>query len=147
MILFASQVLYPSEIDGFENDNDSLATMEALGLPTGFSLRQPDPTAPKQKKGDKKTFYCKICLIELNSQDTMTSHVKGVKHMKKELALQEERDRKLMNGEISRREAEAQILSVVPIPNPPATKQKVRFKIIEIADSTFSRFRSGCTTK
>ena len=77
----------------------------------------------------------------------MTSHVKGVKHMKKELALQEERDRKLMNGEISRREAEAQILSVVPIPNPPATKQKVRFKIIEIADSTFSRFRSGCTTK
>jgi len=123
---FALQVRYPSVIEGFENDNDSLATMESLGLPTGFSLRQPDPTAPnKQKKGEKKTFYCKICLIELNSQDTMTSHVKGVKHMKKELALVEEKKQKYMNGEISKGEAEEQVLSVVPIPNPPATKQKV----------------------
>ena len=126
MKFFALQVRYPSVIDGFENDNDSLANMEALGLPTGFSLTRPDPAAPnKQKKGDKKTFYCKICLIELNSQDTMTSHVKGVKHMKKELALAEEKKQKYMNGEISRYEAEEQVLSVVPIPNPPATKQKV----------------------
>ena len=123
---FALQVRYPSVIDGFENDNDSLATMESLGLPTGFSLRQPDPAAPnKQKKGEKKTFYCKICLIELNSQDTMTSHVKGVKHMKKELALAEDKKQKYMNGEISRHEVEEQVQSVVPIPNPPATKQKV----------------------
>ena len=51
--------------------------MESLGLPMGFYLRQPDPSASnKQKKGEKKTFYCKICLIELNSQDTMTSHMK-----------------------------------------------------------------------
>ena len=40
----------------------------------------------KQKKGDKKTYYCEICMIELNSEDTMNSHVKGVKHMKKQLA-------------------------------------------------------------
>ena len=131
--IFTLQVRYPSVIDGFENDNDSLATMESLGLPTGFSLRQPDPTAPnKQKKGDKKTFYCKICLIELNSQDTMTSHVKGVKHMKKELALAEEKKQKYMNGEISRWEADEQVLSVVPIPNPPATKQKVLLHDLKI---------------
>ena len=33
-----------------------------------------------QRKGEKKTFYCSICKIELNSEDTMTSHVNGAKH-------------------------------------------------------------------
>ena len=120
-----AQVCYPSTIEGFANDNDAFAQMESMGLPTGFSLRQPDPVAPKQKKGDKKTFYCKICLIELNSLDTMTSHVKGVKHMKKELQLKEEKNQRYMNGEISKRELEEEVHNVVPIANPPATKQKV----------------------
>ena len=70
------QVKYPSMIDGFTVDGNQLAHMESLGLPTGFSLR-PEGTE-KQKKGEKKTFYCQICLIELNSLDTMRSHVKGV---------------------------------------------------------------------
>jgi len=34
-------------------------------------------------KGCKKTFYCQICLLELNSEDTMMSHNRGSKHMKK----------------------------------------------------------------
>ena len=104
--------------------------MESLGLPMGFYLRQPDPSAShKQKKGEKKTFYCKICLIELNSQDTMTSHVKGVKHMKKELALAEDKKQKYMNGEISKRDVDEPVQSVVPIPNPTSTRQKVRSSI------------------
>ena len=70
------QVTYPSMIDGYAVDGNSLQSMESLGLPTGFSLRM-DGTE-KQKKGEKKTFYCQICLIELNSLDTMRSHVKGV---------------------------------------------------------------------
>ena len=71
------QVTYPSMINGYAVDGNQLQTMESLGLPTGFSLRM-DGTE-KQKKGEKKTFYCQICLIELNSLDTMRSHVKGVR--------------------------------------------------------------------
>ena len=104
--------------------------MESLGLPTGFSLRQPDPSAPnKQKKGEKKTFYCKICLIELNSQDTMMCHVRSTKHMKKELVLAEQKKQKVMNGEISRHKVDEPVHSVVPIPNPTSTRQKVRSSI------------------
>ena len=45
--------------------------------------------------------------------------------MKKELALAEDKKQKYMNGEISKREVDEPVQSVVPIPNPPATKQKV----------------------
>ena len=70
------QVKYPSIINGYSVDDNSLAAMEGLGLPTGFSLRMGGNG--KQKKGEKKTFYCQICLIELSSLDTMRSHVAGV---------------------------------------------------------------------
>ena len=70
------QVTYPSMIDGYAVDGNQMQAMESLGLPTGFSLRMDGQE--KQRKGDKKTFYCQICLIELNSLDTMRSHVKGV---------------------------------------------------------------------
>ena len=39
-----------------------------------------------------ETFYCELCLVELNSEDTMISHKNGMKHLKKERA---ERERKL----------------------------------------------------
>ena len=90
------KVKYASEIDGYGVDNKALAQMESLGLPTGFSFNQATPAmgpvSEKQKKGDKKTFYCQICLIELNSLDTMKSHVSGVKHMKKKLQLEQQRE-------------------------------------------------------
>ena len=56
-------------------------TNDKLGLPTGFSFQQGGGLPEKQKKGDKKTFYCEICLIELNSLDTMKSHVSGVSNL------------------------------------------------------------------
>merc|ERR1719228_1932253 len=102
-------------IDGYEQDNNSMAQMEALGLPTGFSIRV-DPHG-KQKKGDKKTFYCQICFIELNSLDTMKSHVKGVKHMKKQLSIREEKEQLYQRGEITMAEME-DLPQVIPIPNP-----------------------------
>ena len=71
------QVIYPSIIDGYALDAKQQLTMETLGLPTGFSLRMHG--TEKQKKGEKKTFFCQICLIQLNSLDTIRSHIRGVR--------------------------------------------------------------------
>ncbi len=32
------------------------------------------------KKGDKDTFYCTVCKVELNSRETRQSHIEGSKH-------------------------------------------------------------------
>jgi len=122
------QVKYPSMIDGYSVDGNQLATMERLGLPTGFSLRMEG--TEKQKKGEKKTFYCQICLIELNSLDTMRSHVKGVKHMKKELQLNAQKEEKIRKGEITRHDSDRGP-RVVAIPNPESTKKKVPVRLHE----------------
>jgi len=122
------QVIYPSMIDGYAQDGNQLHMMESMGLPTGFSLRMDGNE--KQKKGEKKTFYCQICLIELNSLDTMRSHVKGVKHMKKDLQLQAQKEEKIRKGEISRQEADRGP-RVIPIPNPESTKKKVPIRLHE----------------
>ncbi len=61
--------------DEFSNPelNDQLG---AIGLPTNFG-------AGIVTKGDKKTYYCDLCLVELNSEDTMISHKNGQRHLKK----------------------------------------------------------------
>ena len=69
------KVKYPS-INGYGVDSDQLQQMEKMGLPTGFTFGQTQPE--RQRKGDKKSFYCEICLVELNSLETMKSHVAGV---------------------------------------------------------------------
>ena len=51
-------------------------------------------TSEKQRKGDKKTYWCEVCFIELNSLDTMKSHVSGVKHMKKKLQMAQQQEEK-----------------------------------------------------
>ena len=71
-------VKYKSQIDGYAEDDGLKSQMESMGLPTDFSFRLGSESTVKQKKGDKKTFYCNICLKELNSLDTMNSHVNGV---------------------------------------------------------------------
>ncbi len=45
-----------------------------VGLPSGFRI---GAVPGRHDKAKKMTFYCQICLIELNSEDTMKSHVKG----------------------------------------------------------------------
>ncbi len=47
------------------------------------------------KKGDKDTFYCILCKVELNSRETRQSHLDGAKHQRKldmECRTQRERD-------------------------------------------------------
>ena len=77
------------------------------------SLRQPALVlvAPK-------TFYSKICLIELNSMDTMVRQVKEVKHMKKELQLKKDSLEEHERGDLRR-------ATVVPTANLSTTKQRV----------------------
>lgn len=35
------------------------------------------------KKGERQSYYCDLCLVELNSDDTMMAHKQGQKHLKK----------------------------------------------------------------
>eukprot|EP00092_Neocalanus_flemingeri_P015992 GFUD01017310.1.p1 GENE.GFUD01017310.1~~GFUD01017310.1.p1 ORF type:complete len:667 (+),score=195.32 GFUD01017310.1:44-2002(+) len=117
------KVLYPAQVDGYGVNHDELAMMDALGLPTGFSFGNIEPAESRQtSRGAKKTFYCNTCKIELNSEDTMTSHLKGVKHMKKQLAF-EERSRMLGHS--------IPVQAIIPIPNPEPTKKKVPIRLEE----------------
>ena len=43
------------------------------------------PERHRQKKGEKKTYYCKICILELSSEDTMINHLNGVSSGKPEI--------------------------------------------------------------
>ena len=69
--------------------------MAEWGLPTSFAMNKNSPAGGIQesttRKGEKKTFYCELCLVELNSEDTMVSHKNGMKHLKKEAAERQRR--------------------------------------------------------
>jgi hypothetical protein len=52
-------------------------TMKHWDLPLAFGSME------TTKKGEKKSYWCDVCLLQLNSDDTMTSHMKGAKHLKK----------------------------------------------------------------
>jgi len=85
------KVVYKSFIEGFSNHDDEFAKMEALGLPTGFQFGNMSSDCGRsasnlKTKKQKKTYYCYVCKIELNSEDTLISHMKGTRHMKKALA-------------------------------------------------------------
>jgi len=73
------------------------------------------------RKGQKETFYCEFCLIELNSRDTLYSHTKGQKHMKK---VEEHEDRK-------RRGHYVEDKQVRPIANPLPLQKKVPVRLTE----------------
>ena len=108
------KVHYKSQIDGYEigqEDMKMMADMERMGLPTGFSFgnlqyEAPAPSHLRTKK-QKKTFWCQTCKLELNSEDTLISHMKGQKHMKKQLA----------------QTSDPSIPAIVPIPNPIGRKK------------------------
>ena len=79
--------------------DERLLFQNTLGLPSGFSVGHVE----KQIKGNKQTFYCDICLVELSSLDTMKSHVAGVKHQKKEMTVKKDWEEKVLRGEINNR--------------------------------------------
>jgi len=109
------------------NDIDEKKFRSTMGLTPGFSVGNVE----KQRKGDKKTFYCEMCLVELSSLDTMKSHVSGAKHMKKQMALENERDEKVRRGMMTEEEARMSTPTVRPIPNPESTKKKIPIRLHE----------------
>ena len=105
------KVLWKADIDGYLTSPEDMTKMAEMGLPSGFvfgSLNTRDSRL--QQKKQKKTFYCDLCSIELNSEDTMQSHMKGSKHMKKQIAQQQQN--------------KGEILSIRPIENPAVMRKK-----------------------
>ena len=56
-----------------------------MGLPTEFSglYSTSSMQLMPERKGEKKSYFCQACNIELNSVDTMNSHFNGIRHMKR----------------------------------------------------------------
>jgi len=106
---------------------DDKKFLNKVGLPAGFSVGEVE----KQRKGDKKTFYCDMCLVELSSLDTMKSHVSGVKHMRKQMAMEQEREEKIRRGLLSPEEALNAPNMVRAIANPESVKKKVPIRLHE----------------
>ena len=113
------EVHYPSKFDCLYENNNSQWPMKPE-LPDGLFVHK----APKEKKGEKKTFFCDICLLELNSVDTRNSHKAGVKHQKKLTDMEYKYDRLWHRGEITRKQYN-NMPTIKGIPNPAATKMKV----------------------
>ena len=91
-----------------------------------------DPTASSgqyqlQRKGEKKTFQCLLCLIPLSSLETMMSHKQGAKHTRKVIAKQEEVREMFYRNEMSRSTGEEELNRewIVPVSNPQSLKMKV----------------------
>ena len=51
--------MYDAKEDDY-NDFDEKKFCNTMGLPPGFSVGNVE----KQRKGDKKTFYCEMCLVD-----------------------------------------------------------------------------------
>jgi len=119
------KIRYQSHIDGYEPDHKELSKMKMMGLPTGFMFDgygHKQKVAPEQTRGFKKTFYCHTCKIDLSSEDTMVSHLKGSKHMKRKLA---EEERQLKEGK------SMEGPEIVQIKNPEPTRTKVPIRLQE----------------
>ena len=108
--------------------DERLLFQNTLGLPSGFSVGHVE----KQIKGNKQTFYCDICLVELSSLDTMKSHVAGVKHQKKEMTVKKDWEEKVLRGEITEEEVERLRPRVRPIANPESVKKKIPIRLHEM---------------
>lgn len=69
-----------------------------------------------RKEKSKRTFWCKVCSISLNSEDTKRSHELGVKHMKNVLARDNE-------------DSGDQSENIVQVENPPPTRKKMPVRL------------------
>ena len=71
------EVKYKSQITGFDMNVKEKVEMAQVGLPLSFG----NPA----RREEKLIFWCRVCQIELNSEDAMIKHIKGTKHYKKML--------------------------------------------------------------
>ena len=117
----------------FEREDNLAASPKAEFEDDIDHLEGEDPTVSSgkyqlQRKGEKKTFQCLLCLIPLSSLETMMSHKQGAKHTRKVIAKQEEVREMFYRGKISREEEEEEINKewIVPVSNPQSLKMKVK---------------------
>ena len=68
------EVKYVSQITGFDLNCKEKLEMISLGLPCHLGRTR-----------EKFVFWCRICQVELNCEDSMVSHIKGNKHNKERL--------------------------------------------------------------
>jgi len=116
------KVHYKAAIDGYLTNSEDMMAMADLGLPTGFVFGSLNRDSRLQQKKQKATFYCDLCKLELNSEDTMKAHMVGSKHMKKHLAVAQQNP--------------ADIPTIRPIQNPVQTRKKVPVRLHQkISDS------------
>ena len=109
----------------YKVDTSEEARMLAMGLPASFNNAPTGSAALSvgsdeqvvARKGEKETFYCELCEIELNSRDTMTSHMKGQKHVKK------------MHD--AHRKNAAKNKAIIKVPNPMPHRKKVTIRLEE----------------
>lgn len=121
------RVQYKAAIDGYLTTSEDAAKMAELGLPTGFVFGSLDSDSHLRQKKQKKTYYCDLCLLELNSEDTMKAHMAGQKHMKKNIAAQQQK---------IDQQSKVEIPSIRPILNPVAIRKKVPIRLQQkISDS------------
>ena len=117
------KVHYKAAIDGYLTDPKDMMAMAEAGLPTGFTFGSNNRDSRLQQKKQKATYYCDLCKLELNSEDTMKAHMAGSKHMKKTLAAAQQQDI-------------ADIPSIRPIQNPASTRVKIPIRLqVKISDS------------
>ena len=64
------------------------------------STDKDDRDSRLQQKNQKATYYCDLCKVELNSEDTMKAHMATSKHMKKILSITILVIRKIMSTEM-----------------------------------------------
>merc|ERR1719510_261462 len=77
------------------------------------------------RKGQKETFYCELCMIELSSRDTLVSHENGAKHQKKIEEQRADMRRARNRGEYFEEK------KIKKIANPLPLQKKVPIRLVE----------------
>merc|ERR1719510_2831192 len=77
------------------------------------------------RKGQKETFYCELCMIELSSRDTLVSHENGAKHQKKLEEQRADMRRARNRGEYFEEK------TIKKIANPLPLQKKVPIRLVE----------------
>ena len=73
------EVRFKSQITGYDMNCSEKVEMLKMGLPMSMGC---DPQ-------EKLVYWCRICQLELNNEDTVLKHILGNRHCKKGLSLRE----------------------------------------------------------
>ena len=77
------RIIYPeADIKGYSINHSELAMMESMGLPTEFSELKMSMDFYRLKE-TKRAFYCVVCNLSISSEESVISHYRSERHMKK----------------------------------------------------------------